>query len=259
MMDRCPKCNGTKNCQHKRGPKGPRGYQGPAGPPGEQGQSGPRGQQGIQGPMGLQGFEGPKGDQGPQGIAGTQGPKGDPGIPGPTGPKGNTGPQGDQGLQGLPGKDGNPGSQGEQGLPGPKGDQGPQGPPGSGTFESAHGFAIRNSESKDSGLVEFTFPGPLQDVELLVNGLKIVKAGIYQINYKVILNASVITCSPSKFQIQVNDTIIIDSSMTESTTSSTLISSDLFSLQEGDVVQLVAELHEQFSYKLATLQIIQVG
>jgi len=35
-MDRCPKCNGSKNCQHNRGQKGPRGYHGPAGPKGDQ-------------------------------------------------------------------------------------------------------------------------------------------------------------------------------------------------------------------------------
>lgn len=264
-MDRCPKCNGSKNCQHKRGPKGPRGYQGPAGPKGEQGSPGSRGQQGIQGPIGLQGFEGPKGDRGPQGERGLTGPKGDQGQPGPPGENGTTGPQGERGLPGPKGEQGLQGPPGKDGILGPKGESGPQGeqglpgPPGPGTLESAYGFAIRNSESAESGVVKFIFPGPLQDVELLNDGLKVGKAGVYQITYKAIMNSNVITCSPSKFQIQINDTIAVESSMTESTTASTLTSSDLFSLQEGDIVQLVAELQEHFSYKLATLQIIQIG
>ena len=47
--------------------------------------------------------------------------------------------------------------------------------------------------------------------------------------------------------------------MTESLTSNTLNSSQLVELKEGEVVRIVASLQEHFRYKLATLQVIQVG
>ena len=237
-MDRCPKCNGSIDCHHKRGPKGPRGYQGPAGPIGETGPPGQQGCQGIQGPKGPQGFKGPKGDQGPAGVPGLQGPKGEQGLPGPKGENGIQGPKGDQGLQGP---------------------QGEQGPPGQGALEMAHGFGICNSMSSTSGVVKLFMPGPMLEVDLTHEGLKILKAGVYQISYKVIMYSNEITCTPSRFHIKINDAITVDSSLTESTTATTLSSTDLFSLQEGDVVKLIAELQKNFSYKLATLQVIQVG
>ena len=96
-------------------------------------------------------------------------------------------------------------------------------------------------------------------MEMLPDGLQVMKAGIYQISYKAILSSNVLTCTPSKFFIKINDLIQMDSSLTESTTASVLSSSDLFSLQEGDIVKLYAELQEHFSCKLATLQIVQIG
>lgn len=224
-LDRCPKCNGpSNNCNCTRGPRGPRGYQGPSGIKGEQGPPGPKGEQGPQG------LKGPKGDQGPPG------PKGDQGI---------RGPEGIQGLQGV------------QGIQGPKGDQGPPGPVV--LLQAAHGFGICNGMSKASGAVRFIMPGPLQDVELMQDGLKVLKSGIYQISYKVILESKTITCSPSTFHVKINDSITVVSSITESTTAASLFSTDLVSLLEGDIVKIQADLQENFSYKLATLQIIQVG
>lgn len=218
-LDRCPKCNGPSN--NCNCTRGPRG---------------PRGYQGPSGIRGEQGPLGPKGQQGPQGL---KGPKGDQGPPGP---------KGDQGIRGP------------EGIQGPKGDQGQPGPPGpSGILQAAHGFGICNVMSKTSGAVRFIMPGPLQDVELMQDGLKVLKSGIYQISYKVILASNTITCSPSSFHVKINDSITVVSSFTESTTATSLSSTDLVSLLEGDIVKIQADLQEHFSYKLATLQIIQVG
>ncbi|MBO1911446.1 hypothetical protein J4G37_42495, partial [Microvirga sp. 3-52] len=63
----------------------------------------------------------------------------------------------------------------------------------------------------------------------------------------------------SSFKLVINDEITISSSVTESTTSNTLTSTQLFSLQKGDVIKLIAELQEHFHCKLATLQVLQVG
>lgn len=197
---------------------------------------GPRGPRGYQGPVGFRGEQGPPGPKGQQGPQGLKGPKGNQGPPGPSG---------DQGIRGL------------QGIQGPKGDQGPPGPPG--ILQAAHGFGICNVMSKASGAVRFIMPGPLQDVELMQDGLKVLKSGIYQISYKIILTSNTITCSPSTFHVKINDAITVVSSFTESTTATSLSSSDLVSLLEGDIVRIQAVLQEHFSYKLATLQIIQVG
>ena len=222
-MDYCPKCN-QKQCKCERGPRGPRGYQGPQGPRGEQGATGPRGIQGVQGPRGK------------------QGPAGRTGLTGETGPQGLRGEQGPIGLRGEPGV---AGPQGEQGLPG--------------AFNSAYGFAYSQSENSISGDVKFIIAGPCQDIELMREGLKVLKAGVYQISYKVVMESTALTCIPSTFQLKINDAIKIGSSLTQSTTATTLTSTVLSSLLEGDVVTLVGELQERFSYKLATLQIIQVG
>ncbi len=175
-------------------------------------------------------------------------------VRGPRGPRGYQGPVGLRGEQGPPGPKG---QKGPQGLKGPKGDQGPSGSPG--ILQAAHGFGICNVMSKASGTVRFIMPGPLQDVELMQDGLKILKSGIYQISYKVILASNTITCSPSTFHIKINDVITVASSFTESTTATSLSSCDLVSLREGDIVKIQAELQEHFGYKLAILQIIQVG
>ena len=196
-------------------------------------------------------------ERGPKGPRGYQGPVGPKGEQGPSGPKGSPGPQGPRGFQGFPGANGEPGPQGVQG---PKGDRGEQGIPGpAGLLSAAHGFGICNAASYASGPVNFVMAGPMQDVELIRDGLKVQIAGVYQISYKVILSSKAITCIPSRFQVTINDAIRVDSSLTESTTSTVLTSTDLFSLQTGDVVKLVADLQEHFSCQLATLQIIQVG
>ena len=222
-MDYCPKCN-QKQCKCERGPRGPRGYQGPQGARGEEGPTGPKGIQGVPGPRGK------------------QGPAGRTGLTGETGPQGLRGEQGPIGLKGEPGV---AGPQGEQGLPG--------------TFNSAYGFAYSQAENSKSGDVKFIIAGPCQDIELMREGLKVLKAGVYQISYKVVMESTALTCIPSTFQLKINDAIKIVSSLTESTTATTLTSTVLSSLLEGDVVTLVGELQERFSYKLATLQIIQVG
>jgi len=219
-MDCCPKCNEC-SCECKLAPRGPRGYQGPSG---EQGPPGVRGELGSQGS---------RGKRGPKGIVGDRGPEGAKGKQGATGPKG--------------------GPRGKRGHTGPKGEKGP-----AGTLDSAYGFAYSELASVTSGEVKFIIAGPLQDVELIREGLKVSKAGVYQVNYKVILESKDITSIPSRFQIQINDASKA-SSLTESMLSSTLTSTNLFSLLEGDVVKLVADLQECFSYKLVTLQIIQVG
>lgn len=197
---------------------------------------GPRGYQGQKGKQGERGKQGPPGETGPQGLKGDPGPAGLRGELGVTGPKGETGDTGPQGVQGL---------------------KGVQGPPG--TFDSAYGFAYSQSEISTSGNVKFIIAGPCQDIELMREGLKVSKAGVYQISYKVILESTALTCIPSTVQVKINDAIKIVSSSTESTTATTLTSTELYSLLEGDVVTIVCELQERFSYKLATLQIIQVG
>ena len=256
-MDDCQHCRECDRCKGARGPRGfrgPRGYEGPMGLDGEQGPIGPKGDTGARGSRGPQGFDGEKGEQGPKGDQGIQGPRGPKGI---DGERGEHGPKGDQGIQGPRGPQG---FDGEKGETGPKGDTGPRGKRGpKGTFESAYGYAYNESGASESGAVKLFIAGPLQDVELKNGGLKVFKDGIYQIDYKVLLESKAITCTPSSFQLVINDLIPISSSVTESTTSNTLTSTQLFSLQEGDVIKLVAELQEHFRYKLATLQVIQVG
>ena len=237
-MNDCQDCRDCDRCNGGRGPRGfrgPRGYEGPLGLDGEQG---PKGEQGAQGSRGPRGFEGNKGELGPIG------PKGDPGTQGLRGP---------QGIEGKKGKKGEPGPTGPKGDTGEKGERGP-----AGKFESAYGYAYSNYGTSESGAVNFIIAGPLRDVEITKSGLKVLKSGIYQIDYKVLLESKAITCSPSSFQLVINDKIKIPSSETESTTSNTLTSTLLFSLKEGDVINLVADLQEHFSYKLASLLIIQV-
>jgi len=223
-MNNCEKCGGTQPCKCQRGPRGPRGYQGFTGLDGEQGETGKQG---------VKGDRGPRGYEGQPGLVGERGEKGEPGE---QGPEGDQGPQGIQGIQGI------------------KGDTGPAGP-----INVAYGFAYTESGSSENGSVKFSVATPLQDVEPSHEGLVIGIDGIYQISYKVLLVSKAITCVPSKFHIEINDKIKVSSSLTESTTANTLTSSLLLSLQEGDLVKLVAELQENFSYKLATLQLVRVG
>lgn len=233
-MQYCSKCNKWYcRCAPERWPQEPccePGPPGPKGEPGRPGPPGPKGERGHQGPPGL------KGDTGPQGI---------PGAPGKQGPQG---PQGPQGLKG------DPGEQGPQGL---KGDRGPVGPPG--TLGSSFGFAYSPTTSTQSGNVKFTIAGPLQDFELTADGLKALTSGVFQITYKVDVNEEAEASFAAKFQLVVNDSINIGSSMTESRTSANLQSTQLFSLLEADVIKLVAVIPQGLSFSLPALQIIRVG
>ncbi|WP_078550096.1 hypothetical protein [Litchfieldia alkalitelluris] len=181
-----------------------------------------------------------RGPQGPPGIQGPRGSQGDPGLPGPPGPQGDRGFPGPRGPQGDPG------------LPGPPGPSGP--------LTAAHGFAYSPSTSNVSGDIIFTIAGPLQDIELTPIGLQVLKSGVYQLTYKVQVESDEKQkAQPATFQIVVNDTIYIASSTTETFTSNNLFSTQLFSLIEGDTVKLHAELPEGCSYKLPSMQIIQIG
>jgi hypothetical protein len=221
-MDYCPYCGSCHSHKHDFAVVGPRGKQGPPGPKGD------RGSEGKQGPPG------PKGDQGAEGK---QGPPGSQGDPGP------------EGKQGPPGAKGDPGPQGERGPMGPSG----------GTANPAYGYAYSTSSSNQSGDVRFTIAGPLENVELTSKGLTVLTSGIYQISYKVAFRASSETSELAKFHLVVNDNINIASSTTETSTTAQLSSSQLFSLLEGDVVKLVAELPEGTSYTLPTMQIVRIG
>lgn len=234
-MNRCPKCNEDIFClceNEPRGRRGPRGFQGP------------RGEDGCPGPKGDRG---PKGDQGPRGV---QGPRGLHGPKGEQGPKGDQGLRGDQGPRGERGPKGDPGSKGDRGT---KGDQGP-----AGTLAIGYGFAYTEAEYKKSGNVVFSAAGPLRDVVLVVDGLQAQKEGIYQVNYKVLLESKMLSCTPSRFHIQINDDTMMLPSLTESTTSTVLYSTQLLSLNKGDTVKLFSELQEHSSIKIASLQIIKI-
>ena len=149
---------------------------------------------------------------------------------------------------------------GKQGPRGPSGKQGPPGPPGPpGTLILAYGFGYSTSESMRSGNVKLTIAGPLQDVELNADGLRILKTGVYQISYRVSVRTTGETHQPARFHIEVNDDIKVASSLTESLSSSHLYSQQLFSLLEGDIVKLVADLPDGVSYTLPSLQVIQIG
>jgi len=245
-MQYCPKCNKWYcRCLPERGQQEPccePGPPGPKGDPGRPGPPGPKGDRGPQGPPGAQGLPGLKGDPGPQGIPG---------------PEGAPGEQGPQGLRGDRGEQGIPGPKGDQGSPGPAGERGPAGPPGN--LGSSFGFAYSPTTSTQSGNVKFTIAGPLQDFELTADGLKALTSGVFQITYKVDVNEEAETSFAAKFQLVVNNSINIGSSMTESRTSANLQSTQLFSLLEEDVIKLVAVIPQGLSYSLPALQIIRVG
>jgi hypothetical protein len=167
------------------------------------------------------------------------------------------GPRGPRGEQGPKGPKGDPGLQGPQG---PRGERGPAGPPGSsGTISTAYGFAYSPSTSIQNGNVKFSIAGPIQDFELISDGLRSLTSGVFQISYKVAVIEEAASSIPAKFQLVVNDSINIASSITESRTSAHLYTTQLFSLLEGDVVRLVANVPQGLSYTLPTIQIIQVG
>ena len=168
------------------------------------------------------------------------------------GESGKEGPRGKRGPQGEPGPRGPRGPQGPQGEPGPEGPQGP-----AGTLTTAHGFAYSQSTIAETGNVIFTIAGPLQDVELVALGLQVSKSGVYQLVYKVQVESDEEPkTTPATFQLQINDEIMVASSMTETTTSTILSSTQLVSILEGDLVKLHAVMPEGYSYKLPTLQLV---
>ncbi|MFC5604328.1 collagen-like protein [Sporosarcina koreensis] len=195
-----------------------------------------------------------RGRRGPRGY---QGPKGEPGRPGPKGEQGPPGPKGDRGPRGYQGLDGEPGQKGERGERGLQGPQGERGP--AGTFDTTYGYAYTTTKSSTSGIVNFQIAGPLQDIKVVRNGLQVLKDGIFQLSYTVILESKVISCTPSTFRVKINDNVHVHSSVTESLISTTLTNTQLVSLQEGDVIQLIAELQEHCSYKMASLQLMRIG
>ncbi|MFS0577109.1 collagen-like protein [Sporosarcina sp. 179-K 3D1 HS] len=253
-MERCPKCNEDIFCHcstEKRGRRGPRGYQGPQG---ERGCPGPKGEQGPPGPKGDRGERGPRGYPGLEGEPGQKGDRGEIGERGERGPRGPQGEQGPMGPQGERGERGPRGHQGEEGPVGPQGERGP-----AGTFDTTYGYAYTTTRSSESGTVHFRIAGPLQDIKVVRDGLQVLKDGIFQISYSVVLESKIISCIPSKFQVQINDHVHIHSSVTESLHSTTLTTTQLVSLQEGDIVKLIAELQEHCSYKMASLQLMRIG
>jgi hypothetical protein len=164
------------------------------------------------------------------------------------------GTRGPRGRRGQKGPKGDPGPRGEQGP------QGPQGPPGtSEQLNAAHGFAYSTSANNESGPINFNVAGPLQDVEMITDGLQVSKSGVYQISYKVDVDAQPDTANLATFQIIVNDLITTPSSLMKSNTSQSLYSTQLFSLQADDVVKLVAEMPEGFEYSHVTLQVVQIA
>lgn len=180
------------------------------------------------------------GERGPEQHRGPRGPKGEPGPAGPRGPQGKRG------------------KQGPQGEPGATGPRGPQGDPGA--LNTAHGLAYSQASANTTGEVLFTIVGPLQDVELISSGLLVSKAGVYQISYSVAVESDdKPKTAPAAFQILINDQILVASSIKETTTSANLFSTQLFSLLEGDIVKLHGELPEGYSYRLPTLQVVQIG
>lgn len=123
----------------------------------------------------------------------------------------------------------------------------------------AYGFAYTPAELSESGVVRFRIAGPLEEVELTADGFMIAKAGVYQIQYSVVVHSAEEAATPARFQLVINNTVNIASSVTESVTSQQLSSNQLFSLLEGDVVKLVAEVPEGISYSMIKLQVLQVG
>ena len=117
----------------------------------------------------------------------------------------------------------------------------------------AHGFAYSIAENNEGGTVPLRIAGPLQDAELTSDGIVVLTGGIYQIQYAVSVKVTDEVISPARFQIIINDLIRVDSSVTETFTSQQLTSVQLFSLLEGDIVKLAAELPQGMNY-LGTLK-----
>ncbi|RLL43846.1 hypothetical protein D8M04_13130 [Oceanobacillus piezotolerans] len=158
----------------------------------------------------------------------------------------------------------NGGIPGPQGPPGPPGPQGPPGESG-GIANKEYGFAYSPSISTNSGPVQLTIASPISDNMLFrSNGLLVLRAGIYQISYKVIATLEDEN-SEAIFQLLVNDSIQVASSRTKlqksdtsPKTTSTLSATVSMSLLENDLVKLIAMLPNNASYEMPTLQITQL-
>ncbi|SOC11255.1 hypothetical protein SAMN05880501_106112 [Ureibacillus xyleni] len=123
-----------------------------------------------------------------------------------------------------------------------------------------YAFAYTTSESSENGAVKFSIASPIQDeLELNDEGITVAKGGVYQINYSANIKSSATNLtSPARFYIRINDAIQLPSSITETSTNQNLVSSQLVSLLEGDIVKLIAEMPEGFSYTMASLQLMLV-
>ncbi|MGE7665297.1 hypothetical protein ACQKMN_06220 [Ureibacillus composti] len=138
----------------------------------------------------------------------------------------------------------------------PKPDPDPPTPPV--LLAPAYAYAYTTSGGNESGTVRFEIVTPRHDdIELMPEGLKVLRTGLYQISYTATVEAGSAT-STASFRIDVNDEIQVQPSIIETTASQHLASTLLFSLLEGDVVKLVADLPEGYRYTNATLQLLQV-
>lgn len=134
----------------------------------------------------------------------------------------------------------------------------PPDPPQPVTQNFAYGFAYTLTESNENGAVSFQIAGPMHEVQLTSEGLVVANSGVYQIQYAVQLQVLQEELDLARFQLVINDSIHISTSVTESALSQQLNSTQLFSLREGDIVKLVAEV-EGMSYSNVSLQVLQVG
>ena len=160
------------------------------------------------------------------------------------------------------GKQGPPGPAGPAGPPGPPGPQGApgtQGPPGpAGTLDLAYGYAYSQAVQTTAGTVPLSIAGPLQDVELTAEGLRVLRDGIFQISFHV-TTALDNRDDRAQFWVMVNDTITVASSLTHLGDQSTANATLLFSLLANDTVRLMSALPERASYQGAGLQVVQIG
>ncbi|WP_421385123.1 hypothetical protein ACOJQI_10265 [Bacillus salacetis] len=156
---------------------------------------------------------------------------------------------------------------GERGPRGPRGKQGPPGPKGEkgdpGILAVTHGYGYYQGTRKGPGIVPLNVPGPLNNTELVSQGIKVLEAGTYQISYKVNLEAgSAAGTQPTNFYLLINNTIDIRSSLTTASAGvqkQTMSATVLFSLLEDDVVKLMADIPENVSYSMPTLQVMKIG
>jgi hypothetical protein len=153
------------------------------------------------------------------------------------------------------------GPRGKQGPRGPKGDKGDPGTPGA--IAATHGYGYYQGTKKGPGIVPLNVPGPLNNTEMNSQGIKVLEAGTYQISYKVNLESgNLSSAEAASFYLLVNDSVDIRSSLTTasvSTKQQSLSASVIFSLFEGDLVKLMADIPGDVSYSMPTLQILKIS